>query len=298
MLQGVIHYRSAYFVTNDMCSYDNCPVAKQINLEENKMKLNSHFTESIVNQVDNFTKFLLQSCLQKCSQDEPTIEDVLAVISTCNLRYSDLAGQIEPLFPLVQWMKQEFGLRLGPSKDILPFGGTPLSTFHKRRQRDAIKRAKDKNLVDVDIFWNFSARMPKLTDTQKNAWKKLDYLDTTHGVHPPKAVKSLRIDELRKLVAGLQSINAALTPELKEMYDVEYEKLKSRLKEWEERDVTSNSGKPCQTKCEYKRWGLGPWKSCGCETDTGDYCDDTERARTSTPRQWEKATPRASLGLS
>ena len=25
------------------------------------------------------------------------------------------------------------------------------------------------------------------------------------------------------------------------MYDVEYEKLKSRLKEWEERDVTSNS---------------------------------------------------------
>ena len=67
MLQGVIHYRSAYFVTNDMCSYDNCPVAKQINLEENKMKLNSHFTESIVNQVDNFTKFLLQSCLQKCN---------------------------------------------------------------------------------------------------------------------------------------------------------------------------------------------------------------------------------------
>jgi len=75
------------------------------------------------------------------------------------------------------------------------------------------------------------------------------------------------------------------TNKLKEMYDVEYEKLKSRLKEWEERDVTSNSGKPCQTKCEYKRWGLGPWKSCGCETDIfrgydWDYCEDSECART------------------
>jgi len=131
-----------------MCRYEACPHSKlqeQEHLKKSKLDVYSHFTESIINQVHNFTKFLLQSCLQKCSQDEPTIEDVLAVISTCNLRYSDLAGQIEPLFPLVQWMKQEFGLRLGPSKDILPFGGTPLSTFHKRRQRDAIKRAKDKN---------------------------------------------------------------------------------------------------------------------------------------------------------